>query len=146
MQPGQEIPAHHHQAAGAEFGAKVPRGVDWDGNYRDYVDAVRRAPQHARRRGSAIRSKPTRFAYVANTAARSASSSMSTRTALAVNFDPSHTFPIGDFPNITVYQLGKPIIHFHVSDNDGVTNVHWRPGMGQDRLEGDVPGSEGRRL
>ena len=50
---------------------------------------------------------------------------------MGINFDPSHTFPIGDFPNISVYRLGKNIIHLHVSDNDGVTNVHWRPGMGK---------------
>ncbi|MCM0020423.1 MAG: sugar phosphate isomerase/epimerase, partial [Tagaea sp.] len=30
-----------------------------------------------------------------------------------------------------VYRLGKHIVHLHVSDNDGVTNVHWRPGMGK---------------
>ena len=51
--------------------------------------------------------------------------------AMGINFDPSHTFPMGDYPNITVYRLGKHIIHLHVSDNDGVTNVHWRPGMGK---------------
>jgi sugar phosphate isomerase/epimerase len=51
--------------------------------------------------------------------------------AMGINFDPSHTFPVGDFPNVSVYRLGKKVIHMHVSDNDGVTNVHWRPGMGK---------------
>ena len=51
--------------------------------------------------------------------------------AMGINFDPSHTFPMGDYPNITVYRLGRNIIHIHASDNDGVTNVHWRPGMGK---------------
>ena len=50
---------------------------------------------------------------------------------MGINFDPCHTFPIGDFPNITVYRLNKHIKHLHVSDNDGVTNVHWRPGEGK---------------
>ena len=50
---------------------------------------------------------------------------------MGINFDPSHTFPVGDFPNVSVYRLGKKVIHMHVSDNDGVTNVHWRPGMGK---------------
>ena len=26
---------------------------------------------------------------------------------------------------------GRKLFHLHVSDNDGVTNVHWRPGMGK---------------
>ena len=50
---------------------------------------------------------------------------------MGINLDPSHTFPVGDFPNVSVYRLGKKVIHMHVSDNDGVTNVHWRPGMGK---------------
>ena len=50
---------------------------------------------------------------------------------MGINFDPSHTFPCGDFPDITVYRLNRHIIHIHVSDNDAVTNVHWRPGMGK---------------
>jgi sugar phosphate isomerase/epimerase len=48
-----------------------------------------------------------------------------------MNFDPSHLFPSGDIPHVVIYQLGKRIFHCHFSDNDGTTNVHWRPGKGK---------------
>ena len=113
------------------FGADIPSGLDWDRNYRDYVDAVRRragACEEARV-GYTIEAHP--FAYVANTAAALRLLEHVGSDALAVNFDPSHTFPIGDFPNVSIYQLGSRVRHVHASDNDGVTNVHWRPGRGK---------------
>ncbi len=51
--------------------------------------------------------------------------------ALGMNFDPSHLFPMGDMPHTVIYQLGDRIFHCHFSDNDGLTNVHWRPGKGK---------------
>jgi sugar phosphate isomerase/epimerase len=33
--------------------------------------------------------------------------------------------------NAMVYQLADRIFHYHFSDNDGLTNVHWRPGKGK---------------
>jgi len=51
--------------------------------------------------------------------------------ALGVNLDPSHMFPQGDLPHIAAYQLAGRVWHTHVSDNDGTTNAHWRPGKGK---------------
>jgi len=51
--------------------------------------------------------------------------------ALGVNLDPSHMFPMGDLPHIAAYQLAGRVWHTHVSDNDGTTNAHWRPGKGK---------------
>jgi sugar phosphate isomerase/epimerase len=109
----------------------VPRGVDWDQNYRDYVDAVRRCATACADAGvmMALEAHPGR--YLANTEGALRLLEHVDSPALGINFDPSHTFPIGDFPNISVYRLARKIIHIHASDNDGVTNVHWRPGMGK---------------
>ena len=63
--------------------------------------------------------------------ARSACSSTSITRRWASTSTRATRFRWATIPNITVYRLGKNIIHLHVSDNDGVTNVHWRPGMGK---------------
>jgi sugar phosphate isomerase/epimerase len=51
--------------------------------------------------------------------------------ALGINFDPSHLFPVGETPHVVIYQLAERIFHCHFSDNDGTTNVRWRPGEGK---------------
>jgi sugar phosphate isomerase/epimerase len=113
------------------FGATIPSGLDWDRNYRDYVDAVRRCAAACVDAGVVYTIEAHPFAYVANTAAGLRLLEHVGSPALAINFDPSHTFPIGDFPNVSIYQLGAHVRHVHASDNDGVTNVHWRPGRGK---------------
>ena len=110
----------------------VPRGVDWDQNFKDYVDALRACAEACEQGGrhDVGRAASGPLPRQPRRRARGCSST-SIIAAMGINFDPSHTFPVGDYPNISVYRLGKHIIHLHVSDNDGVTNVHWRPGMGK---------------
>ena len=109
----------------------VPRGVDWDRNYNDYVGALRECAEACGKAGVKMSVEPHPGRYLANHDGALRLLEHVDHPAIGINFDPSHTFPTGDFPNITVYRLGKRIIHLHVSDNDGVTNVHWRPGMGK---------------
>jgi sugar phosphate isomerase/epimerase len=109
----------------------VPRGVNWQQNYDDYVAAMRACAEACGKAGvkMSVEAHPGR--YVANTDSALRLLEHVNHPAVGINFDPSHTFPVGDFPNISVYRLGKHIIHVHASDNDAVTNVHWRPGMGK---------------
>ncbi len=109
----------------------VPRGVDWDQNFKDYVDALRRCAEACAKAGVKMSVEPHPGRYLANHDGALRLLEHVDHPAMGINFDPSHTFPMGDYPNITVYRLGKHIIHLHCSDNDGVTNVHWRPGMGK---------------
>jgi sugar phosphate isomerase/epimerase len=51
--------------------------------------------------------------------------------ALGMNFDPSHMFPCGDMPQLAIRDLDDRVFHCHFSDNDGLTNAHWRPGNGK---------------
>jgi sugar phosphate isomerase/epimerase len=48
-----------------------------------------------------------------------------------MNFDPSHLFPMGELSEMVVYEVGDRVFHTHLSDNDGTSNVHWRPGKGK---------------
>jgi sugar phosphate isomerase/epimerase len=131
MKDSQEIPRITTKPLVQTFAAKVPRGVDWDKNFDDYVAGLKQCAAHCEKAGVMMSIEPHPARYVANTDGALRLLEHVNSKAVGINFDPSHTFPVGDFPNISVYRLGKKIIHCHVSDNDGVTNVHWRPGMGK---------------
>ncbi|MGH6924673.1 MAG: sugar phosphate isomerase/epimerase family protein [Propylenella sp.] len=132
MRDTQEMPRITTKPLVQKYATRdVPRDVDWDQNFRDYVDAMRRCAELCAKAGTRMSVEPHPGRYLANHDGALRLLEHVDHPAMGINFDPSHTFPIGDFPNITVYRLGKNIIHLHVSDNDGVTNVHWRPGMGK---------------
>ena len=131
MRDAQEIPRITTKPLVQTYSAKVPRGLDWDQNYKDYVGALKVCAAYCQSAGVLMSVEPHPGRYLANTDGALRLLEHVNSPAMCVNFDPSHTFPVGDFPNITVYRLGKHIKHCHVSDNDGVTNVHWRPGMGK---------------
>ncbi len=109
----------------------VPRNVDWDRNFKDYVDALRACAEACDQAGVMMSVEPHPGRYLANHDGALRLLEHVDHPAMGINFDPSHTFPCGDFPDITVYRLNRHIIHIHASDNDAVTNVHWRPGMGK---------------
>jgi len=113
------------------FAAPFPAGLDWTRNYDDYIESLHTAGEICRDAGVRYSLEPHPFSYMANTLGALRLLERADSPAIGINYDPSHTFPVGDFPNVAVYQLGKNIIHVHASDNDGVTNVHWRPGMGK---------------
>lgn len=113
------------------FAAAVPNGLDWTGNYNAYVESLQKAGEIVGNAGLKYSLEPHPFSYMANTLGMLRLLERVGSDAIGINYDPSHTFPVGDFPNIAVYQLGKKILHVHASDNDGVTNVHWRPGRGK---------------
>jgi sugar phosphate isomerase/epimerase len=113
------------------FTADVPRDLDWDQNWLDYVAAVKAGVAYAEQAGIRYSLEPHPFRYGANTDGLLRLIEAVGSPALGVNFDPSHTFPVGELPHITIYRLNKHLLHCDFSDNDGETNVHWRPGAGK---------------
>lgn len=109
----------------------TPVGADWDQNYADYVEALKACTEACAAADTTLTIEPHPGRYLANMDGALRLIDHVNHPNFGINFDPSHTFPCGDFPNITVYRLNRHIKHLHVSDNDGVTNVHWRPGMGK---------------
>ena len=128
------------------FTVDVEPGLDWDQNWLDYVDAMRQCAKYAESAGTRYSLEPHPFRYGGNTDGMLRLLDAVGSPALGVNFDPSHTFPAADFPNITIYRLNRRVFHCDFSDNDGTTNVHWRPGKGKIDWEARVPGSERHRL
>jgi len=131
VKDGQEVPRITTKPLVSKYGYVPPRGLDWDQNFKDYVAAMRRCADLCEAAGVLMSVEPHPGRYLGNTDGALRLLEHVNSKAMGVNLDPSHTFPVGDFPNISVYRLGKKIIHCHVSDNDGVTNVHWRPGTGK---------------
>jgi sugar phosphate isomerase/epimerase len=131
MRDSQEYPRITTKPLVQTYTVKLPSGLDWDRNYNDYVESLKRCAASCEKAGVSLSIEPHPARYVANTDGALRLLEHVGSKAVGINFDPSHTFPVGDFPNVTVYRLGKRILHCHISDNDGVTNVHWRPGMGK---------------
>ncbi len=114
-----------------KFMVDIPSGLDWNQNWLDYVDALRRCVQHCEDAGARLALEPHPFRYMSSASSMLRLIDHVPSEALGMNLDPSHLFPCGDIPHMTVYQLGKRVFHCHFSDNDGLTNVHWRPGKGK---------------
>jgi sugar phosphate isomerase/epimerase len=114
-----------------KFQVDIPSGLDWDQNWLDYVGVIRRCCQICEDAGVKFALEPHPHRYMANAASMLRLIDHVQSPALGMNLDPSHLFPVGEIPHAVVYQLGKRIFHCHFSDNDGLTNVHWRPGKGK---------------
>jgi sugar phosphate isomerase/epimerase len=113
------------------FQVDYPAGLDWERNWLDYVDVIRRCCKICEDAGVRYALEPHPHRYMSNVAGMLRLIEHVQSPALGMNLDPSHLFPAGELPHAVVYQLGRRILHCHFSDNDGLTNVHWRPGKGK---------------
>ncbi|SEP44507.1 sugar phosphate isomerase/epimerase family protein [Amycolatopsis saalfeldensis] len=113
------------------FSQPVPSDLDWKRNYEEYVQTLIECCEHAGAAGLKYSLEPHPFRYGANIEGLLRLIEAVDSPVLGVNLDPSHLFPVGDLPHIAVYRLAPHVLHCHFSDNDGETNVHWRPGMGK---------------
>jgi sugar phosphate isomerase/epimerase len=109
----------------------VPDGLDWRRGWEEFVETVRRVMAIVEDAGLRYAMEPHPYRYVAGAAGMLRLIDHVRSPALGINYDPSHTFPCGDMPHLAVYQLGERVFHCHFSDNDALTNAHWRPGMGK---------------
>ncbi|HTK08748.1 MAG TPA: sugar phosphate isomerase/epimerase family protein [Ktedonobacteraceae bacterium] len=114
-----------------EFKINIPSGLDWQRNWEDYVESTRQCAVICEQANLKFALEPHPFRYMSNTASMLRLIEHVKSDALGMNFDPSHLFPVGEIPHQVIYQLGNRIFHCHFSDNDGTTNVHWRPGKGK---------------
>jgi sugar phosphate isomerase/epimerase len=114
-----------------EWTVDVPRKLDWDKNYDDYVAVVRRCSEICTKVGVKLALEPHPYRWVCGAQSVLRLIDRSGADNLGLNLDPSHLFPMGEMPHYTAYQMGKRIYNTHFSDNDGQTNAHWRPGKGK---------------
>ena len=113
---------------------------DWEQNWRDYVDVIRQFCDICEDADIRYAVEPHPYRWVRNAASMRRLLDHVGSPALGMNFDPSHLFPMGEIPQMVVYEVGDRVFHCHFSDNDGTSNVHWRPGKGKIDWKGVLQG------
>ena len=114
-----------------EWTVDLDPSLNWKQNWDDYVDVTRRFCDicEANTVKFALETHPYR--WMRNAASMMRLIDHVNSPALGMNMDPSHLFPMGEIPQVVVYEVGDRIFHTHFSDNDGTSNAHWRPGKGK---------------
>lgn len=105
--------------------------LDWTRNWNDYVDTMRRCCAICEDAGVKYALEPHPYRWMRNAASMNRLLEHVNSPALGMNFDPSHLFPMGEMPQMVIYEVGDRVFHTHFSDNDGTSNAHWRPGKGK---------------
>jgi sugar phosphate isomerase/epimerase len=118
---------HLRQEWTLDFGADR----DWRQNWADYVEVTRRCCEACIDAGVKYALEPHPYRWMRNAASMMRLLDHVSSPALGMNFDPSHLFPMGEIPQMVIYEVGERVLHTHFSDNDGTSNVHWRPGKGK---------------
>jgi sugar phosphate isomerase/epimerase len=113
------------------FTVEVPGGLDWKQNWLDYVDSIRQCARYAESMGLKYSLEMHPFRYAASTEGLLRLIEAVDCPSLGANLDPSHTFPMGDVTHVAIYRLADRLWHCDFSDNDGTTNMHFRPGKGK---------------
>ena len=113
------------------FTVKVPGNLDWAQNWLDYVGSIRQCAQYAESMGVKYSLEMHPFRSTAGAEGLLRLIEAVDSPALGANFDPSHTFPMGDMTHVAIYRLAERLWHCDFSDNDGTTNMHFRPGKGK---------------
>jgi sugar phosphate isomerase/epimerase len=118
---------HLHQ----EWTVELDPTLNWRQNWDDYVAVTRRFCDVCESTGTRFALEPHPYRWMRNAASMNRLIDHVNSPALGMNMDPSHLFPMGDMPQVVVYEVGERIFHTHFSDNDGTSNAHWRPGKGK---------------
>jgi len=128
---GLEFPSIKERPLAQEQTTDIPADLDWEENWTDYVDALGECAAICEEYGTTYTIEPHPYRYVRNAASMLRVLDHVDSDAIGMNFDPSHLYPSGELPEVVVYELGDHIHNVHISDNDGETNAHWRPGKGK---------------
>lgn len=126
-----DIPVLLGKATSQEWSVEFPKGADWQQNWRDMIDVMQQFADACDERGMRVALEPHPHRMMHNAASMLRIIDQVDSKAIGLNLDPSHLFPMGELPNMVAYEVNDRIFHTHISDNDGQTNAHWRPGKGK---------------
>ena len=127
----RDIPRIMQKHVSQEWCLGYAPGLDWQQNWADYVEVTRRCCAICEDAGVGYALEPHPYRWMRNAASMLRLIEHVGSPALGMNFDPSHLFPMGELSEMVVYEVGERIFHTHLSDNDGTSNAHWRPGKGK---------------
>lgn len=109
----------------------IPAGLDWQAGWQAYVDTLCEIAALLEPLGMRLAIEPIAYRWVSGAASLLRAVEHVGSDAIGLNLDPSQMFPAGEMPNLSAYLVGERVFNTHFSDNDGVTNAHWRPGTGK---------------
>ena len=118
------------KATSQEWSVEFPKG-DWKKNWDDVVEVLGQFAAECESRDMRVALEPHPHRMMHNAAGMLRIIDAVESSAIGLNLDPSHLFPSGEFPNAVAYEVADRVFHTHLSDNDGQTNAHWRPGKGK---------------
>lgn len=113
------------------FELDVPGGLDFDQNYADFIESIRRVAAVCETMDHRLAFEPHPHRYMKNADSMLRILEYVDSKRVGMNVDPSHLYPMGEMPDQVVRRMAGHIFGVHVSDNDGLTNAHWRPGKGK---------------
>lgn len=105
--------------------------LDFQKNYDQFAADIKEFSQWNTKAGLKMIIEPHPYRWINSAASMMRLIEHVDEDNLGMNFDPSHLFASGEIPQRTVYEMRGKIWHTHLSDNDTLTNVHWRPGKGK---------------
>lgn len=111
--------------------AEIPEDYDGAAAWEQFVTMTERVMEIVERAGMRYAMEAHPYRHVSSAASMLRLTDRIPSPALGMNFDPSHMFPCGDMPQLAIRDLGARVFHCHFSDNDALTNAHWRPGQGK---------------
>jgi sugar phosphate isomerase/epimerase len=111
--------------------AEIPAGFDGPAAWERFVEMTGRVMEIVEAAGMRYAMEAHPYRHVSSAASMLRLTDRLPTPALGMNFDPSHMFPCGDMPQLAIRELGTRVFHCHFSDNDALTNAHWRPGQGK---------------
>jgi sugar phosphate isomerase/epimerase len=114
-----------------EWSLELSPELNWRENWEAYVEFVQRCCEVCEDAGVRYALEPHPYRLMRNAASMMRLIDQVRSPALGMNFDPSHLFPMGELSEMVIYEVGDRIFHTHLSDNDGTSNAHWRPGKGK---------------
>lgn len=126
-----ELPRITQKHLAQEWSYDFAPDLNWRQNWTDYVELVRSFCTICEDAGVRYALEPHPYRLMRNAASMMRLIDQVGSPALGMNFDPSHLFPMGEISEMVIYEVGDRVFHTHLSDNDGTSNAHWRPGKGK---------------
>jgi sugar phosphate isomerase/epimerase len=111
--------------------AEIEPGFDGPAAWERFVEMTGRVMEIVEGAGMRYAIEAHPYRHVSSAASMLRLADRLPSPALGMNFDPSHMFPCGDMPQLAIRELAQRVFHCHFSDNDALTNAHWRPGCGK---------------
>lgn len=126
-----DFPFIMHRPTSQEWTVDLPTNLDWHQNWKDMIGVFTQFAKECESRKMRVALEPHPHRMMHNSAGMSRILDQIASPAIGLNLDPSHLLPMGEIPEVVAYEIGDRVFHTHLSDNDGQSNAHWRPGKGK---------------